>query len=377
MVPIKNVLVIGGGVGGMCAAVELRKLGLAVDLIEIKPRWGADGAGITISGPTLRALRTVGVIDQVLAQGGSWREIDICAADGKQMARMPVPATQQAEDLPPAGAILRPVLAQILSEATRASGTQVRLGLGFKSIQQDAGGVDVVFTDDSHGRYDLVVAADGVNSKVRQKLFASAPVPRFTGQGSWRAILPRTVERSTIYMGATTKAGMNPAAPDSMYMFCLDHRDNFEFIPETQWPSLLADQLEEFGGLVGDVRQRLREHGGEGMSLVYRPLMGMLMPPPWHSGRVVLVGDTAHATTPHLAMGAGIAVEDAVVLPEELQRGTDLDSALRAYAERRYERCRLVVQSSLRLGEIEQSGGSKDEHTQVMREALVKLTEPI
>ncbi len=377
MAPVEKILIIGGGIGGMCAALQMRKLGIAVDLVEVDPNWSVYGAGITISGPTLRALRSVGVVDQVIASAGTWSDIDICAADGSAFARLPIPKSQGAEDLPPAAAILRPVFARILSDATRASGVAVKLGATFERIEQDGLGVDVLFTDGTRSRYDLVIGADGINSKVRTAIFPDAPQPRFTGQGSWRAVLPRTVERSTIYMGANTKAGCNPVSTTEMYLFCLDHRKNFDFIPAQEWPRLMAEQLAEFGGIVGQVRKGLLD-GSIGESLiVYRPLMGAMMEMPWHSGRVALLGDAVHATTPHLAMGAGIAVEGAVVLAEELQRATELDAALTAYAERRYERSKLVVTASMRMGEIEQTGGSKDEQTQVMRDALGKLAAPI
>jgi len=82
-----------------------------------------------------------------------------------------------------------------------------------------------------------------------------------------------------------------------------------------------------------------------------RSLHALLLPPPWHSGRVLLIGDAAHAPTPHLAMGAGIAMEDAVVLGEMLDPSVELADALAEFTERRWERCRLVVENSLRLGE--------------------------
>lgn len=370
-------LIIGGGIGGMCAAIELRKLGIAVDLVEINPDWSVYGAGITVSGPTLRALRAVGVIDEVLRYAGTWDRIDVCAADGTLMTQVPLPVTVGADELPRASGILRPVLAKILSEATLKAGAQVRTGITFDTITQDADGVDVVFTDGSRGRYALVVGADGVNSQVRTRLFPGAPTPQFTGQGSWRTVVPRTVVNSTIYMGATTKVGVNPVSDDEVYLFCLDQRPGIEFIPQSEWARLLPELLAEFGGVVGDIREGLLSGRLDSSRILYRPLAGLMMPAPWHIGRVLLLGDACHATTPHLASGAGIAVEDAVVLAEELQRHDTLDAALTAHSVRRYERCRLVVESSLRLGQIEQTGGSKQEHGALMQSTLQALIAPI
>lgn len=377
MALISNALIIGGGVGGMCAAIQLRKQGIAVDLVELTSDWAPDGAGITISGPTLRALRTVGVVDEVLKRGGHWTHIDICSADGTVMSTVPVTPSVGAEDLPPAGGIMRPVLADILSQATRGAGTKVRLGLTFDSINQDADGVDVVFTDGSTGRYDLVIGADGVNSKVRTVVLPDFPGPKFSGQGSWRAVVPRTRKNSTIFMGKTTKAGLNPVSETESYLFTLDRREGMDFIPPEQWPTLLAELLTEFGGAVSEVRQALLNGTLTHHRIVYRPLAGHMINVPWHRGRVVLLGDAVHATTPHLASGAGIAIEGAVVLAEELARRQFLEGALVAYAGRHYDRARLVVTASGRMGELEQTGGSKEEHTRVMLHAMGALTAPI
>jgi 2-polyprenyl-6-methoxyphenol hydroxylase-like FAD-dependent oxidoreductase len=370
-------LIIGGGIGGMCTAIQLRKLGIDVDLVEVNPDWSVYGAGITVSGPTLRALRSVGVIDEVLKHAGTWDRIDVCAADGSLMAQVPIPVTVGADELPRCSGILRPVLAQILSSATLASGTQVRTGVTFESITQDALGVDVRFTDGSQGRYELVIGADGVNSQVRTRLFPGAPTPQFTGQGSWRTVVPRTVVNSTIYMGATTKVGVNPVSDDEVYLFCLDQRPGIEFIPQNDWARVLPELLAEFGGVVGDIREGLLSGRLDSSRILYRPLAGLMMPAPWHTGRVLLLGDACHATTPHMASGAGIAVEDAVVLAEELQRHDTLDAALTAHTARRFDRSKLVVESSLRLGQIEQTGGSRQEHNELMKATQLALTAPI
>jgi 2-polyprenyl-6-methoxyphenol hydroxylase-like FAD-dependent oxidoreductase len=91
-----------------------------------------------------------------------------------------------------------------------------------------------------------------------------------------------------------------------------------------------------------------------------RPLQAILLPPPWYRGRVLLIGDAAHSTTPHLAMGAGIAIEDAAVLGEELGSCDSLEEALEAFMERRFDRCRLVVENSLQLGEWEKNPQDPD-----------------
>jgi len=377
MALIQSALIIGGGVGGMCAAIQLRKQGIAVTLVEQNPNWAPDGAGITISGPSLRALREVGVLDEVLRMGGSWNLVDICNPQGQVMAQVPIAPAHGAEGLPGAGGIMRPVLADILGNATEKAGAIVRLGVSFERMTQDEGGVDVLFTDGSSGRFDLVIGADGVHSAVRKIVMPDFAGPQFSGQGSWRAVVPRTSPNSTIYMGATTKAGMNPISATECYLFVLDKRAGMDFIPQDQWPQKLAELLAEFGGQVGQIRDALLRGEMKDAKLLYRPLAGHMIKGPWHKGRIVLLGDTVHATTPHLASGAGIAMEGAIVLAEELARRHALEGALLAYAGRHYDRARLVVSASGRMGQIEQEGGSKEEHMQVMRDAQEKLRAPL
>jgi 2-polyprenyl-6-methoxyphenol hydroxylase-like FAD-dependent oxidoreductase len=173
--------------------------------------------------------------------------------------------------------------------------------------------------------------------------------------------------------GRLTKAGVNPVSNDEMYLFCLDNREIHQRLPEHQWTGILTGLLAEFGGTVGRIRDRLNAHS----RILYRPLESILAPAPWHRGRIVLAGDSAHATTPHLASGAAISVEDAIVLVEELERAPSVEAALAAYAARRFERCRMVVQNSLKLGEIEITHGSTEQHAQLMRDSMIALLTPI
>jgi 2-polyprenyl-6-methoxyphenol hydroxylase-like FAD-dependent oxidoreductase len=371
----QRILIIGGGFSGMAAAIQLRRQGHAVELVEIDPGWRSYGAGISLGGATLRAFRTLGILDAFLAQGNASDGVRLCLPHGPQVAELPTPRLA-GPDVPGGGAIMRPVLARILAEATRAAGTEVRLGCSFSRITQDAEGVEVDFTDGRRGRYDLVVGADGLYSQVRETVFPQAPRPRYSGQAVWRAVLPRPPEitTATMWMGPRIKPGVNPVSATEMYLFVTEPRPDNSFVDPAEFPQRLRDLLADFPA---PVLQAIRAQIGADAQIVFRPLEGLLMPRPWHQGRVVLIGDTVHATTPHLASGACIGIEDALVLAEELGRGGDLPAALAAFEARRWERCRMVVENSARLGEIEVSGGDKDEHAQLMRTSLMALAQPI
>jgi len=367
-------LIIGGGFSGMSAAIELRKQGLDVDLVEIDPGWRSYGAGISLGGATLRAFRRLGILDEFMRLGNAADGIEIYLPNGQQIGALPTPRIA-GPDVPGGGAIMRPVLARILAEATRTSGANVRLGCTFTEIEQDADGVDVTFTDGQRRRYDLAIGADGMYSKTREALFPDAPKPRYSGQAVWRAVLPRPPEVKTamMWMGRV-KPGVNPVSATEMYMFITEHLPRNDWVDPKDFPRRMSDLLEDFPA---PLLQQIRDQIGPDSQIVYRPLEGLLMPRPWYSGRVVLIGDAVHATTPHLASGACIGIEDALVLADELGRHATVGAALPAFQDRRWERCRMVVENSFRLAEIEIEGGSKDDHGRIMRDSLMALAQPI
>ena len=372
----QRILIIGGGFSGMSAAIELRRQGHAVDLVEIDAGWRNYGAGISLGGATLRAFRRLGILDAFLAQGHAADGVRLCLPHGPQVAELPTPRIAGA-DVPGGGGILRPVLARILADATRASGADIRLGCTVTRFAQDADGVAVEFTDGQRRRYDLVIGADGLYSKVRAALLPQAPQPVYSGQAVWRAVLPRLpgIDTATMWMGPHIKPGVNPVSKTEMYLFVTEPRPANDHVDPASFVDRLRGLLE---GFAAPALQEIRAQIGAQSQIVFRPLEGLLVPRPWSLGRVVLIGDTVHATTPHLASGACIGIEDALVLAEELQQGTgDVPAALAAFEARRWERCRMVVENSLRLGEIEVAGGDKDEHAHIMRNSLMALAEPI
>ena len=372
---VKRVLIVGGGIAGMALAIGLRRMGVVVDIAETDKDWRVNGAGITITGPTLRALDGLGLLERVAAEGYCYDTTRICDTAGHVILPSRVSGRPLGPRIPNSGGILRPVLHRILSEATRAAGANVRLGVSIAGIEQSGETIAVGFTDGTNAAYDLVVGADGVHSRMRDLLFPDAPNPGFTGQGCWRAVVarPAAIDCAHVYIGGSVKAGITPVSKDQMYLFLLQHVPDNPRMPEDLWPQLLAEQLRGFSGAIGAIRDSL----GASSMINYRPLEALLLPPPWHKGRALLIGDAAHATTPHLASGAGLAVEDAMVLCELLQAGISIDRVFQRFMARRYARCRLVVENSVRLGEMEIRRAPAHEQAELARASALALNEPI
>lgn len=374
MAKVERVLIVGGGIAGMSCAIQMRKAGLSVDLVEIDPQWRIYGAGITITGPTLRALRTLGVLEQVLAVGATWQGAKVHDRNGTLLQEVTFPSL--GDGLPSTGGVMRPLLHKVLSTQTLASGANVRLGTTLTQLVEKPGHAEVTLSDGSRADYNLVVGADGIFSKLRELVFPQAARPVFTGQVVYRLVAQRPpgFDRSYFYMAEHGKVGFSPVSPTHMYMFLLHSVTGSAWIEPKDQPQRLHEAMAGYGGIVPEIRSTVLTTNVETVN--YRPLEVLLHPAPWHRGHVVLIGDAAHATTPHLASGAGMAVEDGIVLAEELA-ADELESALAKFMSRRFERCRMVVENSVRLGQIEMEHGSPEEHTRLMTQTLGMLRQPV
>lgn len=350
---VERVLVVGGGIGGLSATIALRRAGVEVDVVELNPRWDVYGVGIIQPANAIRALDALGLAEQAVAQGFKMVGSRFHTSQGDLIAEIP------AEPLlgpkyPPMNGITRPRLHAIFQEAAKSSGADIRLGYTVASIAQDADGVDVAFTDDSIGRYDLVIGADGLSSLVRRTVFPDAPAPEYTGQVVWRYNVPRPAELDWLHMfvGANGKAGFVPLSPELMYVLLIENVDAANVsLPAGGLAATMRERLAEFGGPVADVRDTYILDDAD---VVYRPVESLLVPVPWHRGRVVLIGDAAHATSPHVGQGAAMAIEDALVLVDEVT-STDgtVDDALARFMERRFERADLIWRISRQIGQWE------------------------
>jgi 2-polyprenyl-6-methoxyphenol hydroxylase-like FAD-dependent oxidoreductase len=370
---IATALVVGGGIGGMAAAISLARRGVAVELIDLDPDWRVYGAGITITGPTLRAYRNLGLIDRIKAEGAVTSSSRLRLFDGTILRELEEPAIE--EGLPATGGIMRPVLHRIMQDAVRALPIPVRLGVTVDALTEAHSGTKATFSDGTSGTYDLVIGADSVFSRVRDLAFPHMGPAVPTGQGCWRISIQRPPEQDMgeFYFGHDFPGGITICGSDRVYMFLLTpHEPRESFYSDEELFVRMKDLLGPFGGNAGWIRDNM----GPGDWINYRPLAAAIQPRPWYNGRVVLLGDAVHATTPHLASGAGMAVESGIVLAEELARAGSVGEAVLAYQERRFERCRDVVESSVAIGQLQLAHGRPDQIAGLIEGALARLNQP-
>ena len=340
-----KVLVVGAGLSGMVLVTALKRGGVDVDLVELHARWNVLGVGISVQGPALRALKSLGLIDACIAGGFGYSQVVNCDADGRPQGIVELPRLNGPQ-YPSCVGMMRPVLHAVVEAALREAGVAVRFGVTVDSVGE---GGEARFNDGTRAAYDLVVGADGAHSRVRELLFGAHWRPQYTGQAVWRAMVPRPPEVAArhAYYGPRHKAGFNPVSREEMYIYLVQNVQGDPRLEPARWPATMQALLADFGGHIGEVRGRITDPA----RIVYRPVGALLMPAPWHRGRVVLIGDAVHTAPPQLASGATIAIEDAIVLAEILLKDGRLDD----FTARRFERCRIVVENSRQLGEWEKT----------------------
>lgn len=376
MTKARKVLVIGGGVGGLAVAIGLNQQGIDVEVVERDKDWKVYHVGIIVQTNFVRALNVLGIGDQAVKAGYAYRGARFCDMTGNILKELP--GDTAVDGLPSDLGLTRPALHKVLTEKVLELGIPVRLGVTFESLNDRGEAVDVTFTDSTTDTYDLVIGADGNYSAVRKALWPDAR-PKYTGQGVWRYNVPRPqgLEWSDIYIGNGAngfrgKAGYCPLTQKDMYIFAVfEEQGNPRFPPETL-ANEMRKRLEGYGGILGEAAK----HVTDPALVVYRPLEACIMPSPWYKDRVVLIGDAAHSATPHLGQGAAMAIEDAVVLAEELG-SRDVDAALEAFMERRFERAKLVGTSSIQLGEWEMHPEVAGDPIALTDEIRKKLVEPV
>lgn len=334
----KKILVVGAGIGGLAAAAALGQRGHTVEVIEIKADGRVLGVGINQPGNSLRALDALGVLDEILATGFRFDGNEF--RDWHDSPIVYVPSTLGDDRVPANVALTRTALGDILHAAAVRAGARIRYGLTVETLTDTPDGATVGLSDGGVESYDLVVAFDGVNSPMRRRLFGDGFDPVFTGHSVWRLGLPREpgIDHAVLYQGDRRKGGLIPLSQDWMYLLLVTPEPgNPRYSPE-DFGTMLTERLAGFDGPLGRIRDSI--DGFEG--IVYSPLVEVSLPTPWHRGNVVVLGDAVHTATPHLTQGAGMALEDAVVLAQEISADRPLEESLTSLAAKRFPRARLV-----------------------------------
>jgi 2-polyprenyl-6-methoxyphenol hydroxylase-like FAD-dependent oxidoreductase len=344
MANLETILVVGGGVAGLTAAAALHRHGFTTELVEQEQTWHTLGAGFLVHANGMRMLLSVGLAAGVENAGAVVRRWCFCDEHGDLLSETDLEALWG--DAGPCVGIERSKLQRALLPGV--ANVRCRLGTSVISLAQGARRVSVGFSDGLTGDYDLVVGADGIKSTVRA-LTLTTTAPSDLGAMNWRSIAPIRPAGLTalqLQLGHGCVFGLVPMGAGRTY--------GFGYVVQPRFHDPLEGRLERlrnrFGTFGGRVQEYLAslEHDDQ----VICSAMEWMQSEKWHSGRVVLVGDAAHASSPMMGQGGCMAMEDACVLAEELRASATVESALARYVDRRKPRVKWVQQQSMALAEI-------------------------
>ncbi|HLZ56175.1 MAG TPA: FAD-dependent oxidoreductase [Ktedonosporobacter sp.] len=341
MAHLERILIVGGGIAGLTLARALHRQGFQAELVERSPSWQATGAAIQLHANGLRILHSLGLGKEVEQAGVVIRHWLFCDQHGEVLVDLDL------EDLwgnvapCPDIAIDRPRLHQIF--VAGAAAVPCRLGIAVASLSQEGKRVKIGFSDGSTHDYDLVVGADGTSSTVRQRLLGPIQLD-YSGAMYWRSLVPiRPPDPANFrwLLGDGCSFGITPLPGDGP-------TNVFGEV----WIPRLYDPLP---GRIERLRQRFadfRWHAQAALAALSHDEQVLCNPAEevhldhWHRGRVVLIGDAAHAGAPTMAQAGIMAMEDAYVLAEVLRSAETVEQALSSYETRRRPRATWVQQQS-------------------------------
>jgi 2-polyprenyl-6-methoxyphenol hydroxylase-like FAD-dependent oxidoreductase len=337
MADVERILIVGGGIAGLSVATALHRQGLTPELVERSTTWPAVGAGINLPANGVRVLRALGVgeaVDRTATVIRRWGFFDqqgalLCETDLEDLWR----------DVGPSLGITRVRLQEAL---VAGAAVPHRLGVSLTALTQDDDRVRVSFSDGTSGDYDLVVGADGIHSTVRE-LALSASSPSYAGTMAWRSVIPTRppgILDMMVLMGEGCFFGLAPMGEGHTY--------GFGAVGGARFKDPIVGRLERF-------RRRFAEFGApvpaylaalQSDEQLHFGAIEWVEVDEWHRGRVVLLGDAAHAGPPHMGEGGCMAMEDALVLADVLRKAKSVESALGAYVRRRRPRAGWVQEQS-------------------------------
>jgi 2-polyprenyl-6-methoxyphenol hydroxylase-like FAD-dependent oxidoreductase len=355
-----KVMVAGAGIGGLTAAIALRRAGFEVAVFERATELGEIGAGLLLAANAQKALGKLGLSEEVASLGTPASDAEIRSWHGEVLASIPAAELETRVGTASAAVHRADLQALLLREVGEGP---LRLGAEVAGFEQAEGGVTVLFVDGSEERADLLVGADGLRSKVRAELFGPEE-PRYAGYTAWRAVVEP--ERELLPWGSGFESwgrgqrfGCAHIGKGRVYWFATRNAPEGEKDGPPGSPTgAKATLLELFEGWHHPVHELVEATAEEAIrrdDLYDRePLSGC-----WGEGRVTLLGDAAHPMTPNLGQGACQAIEDAMVLARCL---LDVDGAarmavadaLRRYKGLRAERVATIVRRSRRIGGVGQ-----------------------
>lgn len=324
-----KILIVGAGIAGLAAATALHRRGLAVEIVE-RRHDSPPGAGLFLPGNAVRALTELGLGDHLTEYGVPIHAQRLRDHRGRLLADIDMSTLWQG--------VARPVGIthnQLRSGLYDRLGLPVRTGITVLSVTETTTGVDVEFSDGGIGHYDVVVGADGINSELRARVSPAAET-RYVGQICWRFRTDNAagIDRWTVWLGRGATFLAVPVGKNQLY--CYADLSTAEPASGEAVESTLAERFSHFDAPVAELLTTPAARNA------YFSTIEEVVDETWRTDRIALIGDAAHASSPNMAQGVAMAVEDALVLAETLAGEGNTADLLENYRQRRLPRTRWV-----------------------------------
>jgi len=317
--------------------------------VEKQEAWRFQSSGIFVYANGLVSLKELGLLDDIVAAGFPVPEGRNVYFDhtGAPIVETFYPAADEGR-IPAILGIKRAEMHRVMAGKVETLGVPISLGTTVRSISDQGDGVMVELSDGSVENVDLVVAADGLRSATRP-LIGIELEPHYTGFGVWRSVhrRPADLKDKVMMMGPGIRFGIMPISDDSLYTFGTLAEPKNRYYDPGDWPREMRAKFAEFSGPAAPFLQEIDNTS----EVLYTAVEQVELPLPWHRGRVVLIGDAAHASTPFMGQGGAMAMQDAVVLADALEKHETVEEALTVFGEARFPVCQFVQNVSRAVGE--------------------------
>jgi 2-polyprenyl-6-methoxyphenol hydroxylase-like FAD-dependent oxidoreductase len=352
-----STIIVGGGIGGLSLARELHRRGLSAIVLERATKLATVGAGIIMNPNAMAVLEGNGLAACVRSRSSGYLARDTFDEHGRRLATRDYRPLYAAGRLAVGALCHRAHLHECLYDGLPA-GT-VHLDTGIVDLAEGTDGVRVETENGRTFAGDVLIGADGIHSMVRTRFFGPN-APAYLGYRSHRFVVENRngLEYFTEFLGHGRRVGLVPIGGGQLYVWTTFNSPRKSRAWALESPQALRALFEEFT----DSRVRTALGALESIDAVVCTDIEEVHQAAWTRGRVALLGDAAHALTPNMGQGSGMAMEDAAVLAEELARAAqgeiDVTAALAGYVARRRPRVETIIRLSRQIGEEGQLTGA-------------------
>jgi 2-polyprenyl-6-methoxyphenol hydroxylase-like FAD-dependent oxidoreductase len=352
-----KVLIIGGGIGGLALALFLRKAGISSTVYEAFPHKDGAGGGLNLAPNGMKVLAALGLAEKTRACGSAALEACFRNEHGRVLARFrngPVEKYRQ-----PAVSLMRSALHEVLTDEMSSQRLEIHYEKRLNTITQDAAKVVAYFADGTQAEGDILIGADGIHSQARSSILPNGPKPAYIGLiamgglvlgSTVPSLLQRDKQSLNFTYGAKGFFGyMGVHAGNVMWWSNLPSEKEFtpEELAALSLESIKTDMLAIYRGYHEPIPTLIANT----LSPVKINLSDILSLPQWHAGRVLLIGDAAHAVSPNAGQGASMALEDAMVLAKLLRDSCgDYEHVFTQFETDRKPRVEKIVAEGRRRG---------------------------